>query len=81
MLEIACWVGMVNACVDSFLSFMLWKQMQSVLSNIPGSLGMDLGNLNPLGMTTIILGFFLWIIPTAGMILYLRKPALRMLMK
>jgi hypothetical protein len=81
MLEIACWIGMVNACVDSFLSFTLWKQMQTALLNIPGTLGMGLGNLNPLGMITIIFGFFLWIIPTIGMILYLRKPALKILMQ
>jgi hypothetical protein len=81
MLEIACWIGMVNACIDSFLSFILWEQMQTALSNATGTLGISLGNLNPLGMTTIILGFFLWIIPSIGMVLYLRKPALRMLMK
>jgi hypothetical protein len=81
MLEIACWIGIVNACVDSFLSFMLWNHMQTALSNVSGNLGMGLGNLNPLGMTTIILGFFLWIIPTIGMIVYLRKPALKMLMQ
>jgi len=81
ILEIACWVGMMNACIDSFLSFILWKQMQAALSNVLGTLGMGLGNLNPLGMTTIILGFFLWIIPTIFMIVYLRKPGLKALMK
>ena len=81
MLEIACWVGMVNACVDSFLSYLLWRQMQTALSNVTGTLGIGLGNLNPIGLATIFLGFFLWIIPTIGMILYLRKPGLKMLMK
>jgi hypothetical protein len=81
ILEIACWIGMVNACIDSFLSFMLWKQMQTALSNVTGTMGMSLANLNPLGMVTIILSFFLWISPTIGMIVYLRKPALKALMK
>jgi hypothetical protein len=81
ILEIACWVGMVNACIDLFLSFMLWKQMQAALSNVTRAMGMDLGSLNPLGIATIILGFFLWIIPTIVMIVYLRKPGLKALMK
>ena len=55
--------------------------MQTALSNITGTLGMGLGNLNPIGMASIFLGFFLWIIPTISMILYLRKPELKMLMK
>jgi hypothetical protein len=81
ILEIACWVGMLNACIDTFLSYILWKNMQSALSAVTGTMGMGLGNLNPLGMATIILGFFLWIIPTIGMIVYLRKPGLKALMK
>jgi len=81
VLEIACWIGMMNACIDSFLSYMLWKNMRTALSAVTGTMGMGLGNLNPLGMTTIILGFFLWIIPTIGMIVYLRKPGLKALMK
>ena len=80
MLEIACWAGIVNAWVDAFLNFMVWRQMQTALSRIPGTMGMGLGNINPIGMSTIILGLGLWIIPTIGMILYLRKPALKTLM-
>jgi hypothetical protein len=80
VLEIACWIGMLNACIDSFLSYILWKNMQTALSAVTGTMGMGLGNLNPLGITTIILGFFLWIIPTIGMIVYLRKPGLKALM-
>jgi hypothetical protein len=81
ILEIACWVGMLNACIDSFWSYILWKNMQTALSAVTGTMGMGLGNLNPLGMATIVLGFFLWIIPTIGMIIYLRKPGLKALMK
>ena len=81
ILEIACWIGIVNACIDSFLSYILWKNMQTALSNVTGTMGMDLVNLNPLGMATIILGFFLWIIPSIGMIIYLRKHGLKALMK
>ena len=81
ILEIACWVGIMNACIDSLISYMLWKQMKAMLSTVTGLMGMGLENLNPLGMATIIFGFFLWIIPTIGMIVYLRKPALKALMK
>jgi hypothetical protein len=72
---------MMNACIDSMISFMLWKQMKAMLSTVTGLMGMGLENLNPLGMAAIILGFFLWIIPTIGMIVYLRKPALKVHMK
>ena len=81
ILEIACWIGMANAFVDSFLSYMLWKQMQTALSHVIGFLSTSLSYLNPLGITTIIIAFFLWIIPSIGMIIYLRKPALKALMK
>jgi len=81
ILEIACWVGMVNACVDSLLSYIFWKNMQSALSSFVGTMGMSLGYINPLGIITIILGFFLWIIPSIGMILYLRNPKIKAIMK
>jgi hypothetical protein len=81
ILEIACWIGMINACVDSLLSYILWKNMQAALSSVMGSIGMSLGYINPLGMITIILGFFLWIIPSIGMILYLRRPKIKEIMK
>ena len=81
ILEIACWVGMVNACIDSFVSFILWKQMQAALSTVTGMMGMDLGNLNPLGMATIILGFFLWIIPTYRNDCVLTKTSIESIMK
>jgi hypothetical protein len=79
ILEIACWIGLLNACVDSFLSFIFWKQMQAALSSVEGTLGMGLGDLNPLGIATILIGFFLWIIPAIGMVVYLRKPAIKAL--
>jgi hypothetical protein len=81
ILEIACWIGMVNACVDSLLSYILWENMQAALSSVMGTMGMSLGYINPLGMITIILGFFLWIIPSIGMILYLRSPKIKANMK
>jgi hypothetical protein len=77
ILEIACWIGMINACVDSLLSYILWENMQAALSSVMGTMGMSLGYINPLGMITIILGFFLWIIPSIGMILYLRSPKIK----
>jgi hypothetical protein len=81
ILEIACWVGIVNACVDSLLSYIFWKNIQTALSSVMGTMGMSLGYINPLGMITIIIGFFLWIIPSIGMILYLRSPKIKALMK
>jgi hypothetical protein len=80
ILEIACWVGIVNACVDSLLSYISWNKIQAALSSVMGTMGMSLGDINPLGMITIILGFFLWIIPSIGMILYLRSPRIKAIM-
>ena len=81
LLEIACWIGIVNACVDSCISYVLLKQMQKALSDVIGTMGVSMGNINPLGTAAIILGFFLWIIPTLILIVYLRKPELKALMK
>jgi hypothetical protein len=81
ILEIACWVGMVNACVDSLISYILWKNMQAALSSVMGNMGMSLGYINPLGIITIIMGFFFWFIPSIGMIVYLRSPKTRANMK
>jgi hypothetical protein len=81
ILEIACWIGMVNACTDSCMSYILWKNLQAALSTVTGATGIGLGNLHALGVLTIILGFILWIMPTTIMIVYLRKPALKALMR
>jgi hypothetical protein len=81
ILEISCWIGITNACVNSILSYIFWKKIQAVLSSVIGSMGMSLGHINPIGMTTIILGFFLWIIPSIGMILYLRSSKIKAIMK
>jgi hypothetical protein len=81
MLEIACWIGLVNACMDSLLSYAFLRQMNAVMSAVTSSMGVGLGSLNPLGIVTIIAGFFLWIIPSFGMIMYLRRPKLKELLK
>jgi hypothetical protein len=81
ILEIACWIGIVNACVDSLLSYILWKKMQAVLSAVTGTMGISMGQINPFGILTLVIGFFLWIIPSIGMILYLRNPKIKAAMK
>jgi hypothetical protein len=80
-LEIAGWVGLLNACVDTLLSYSIWKNMQAMMSAVSGLMGMRGGDLNPLGLVTILAGFFFWIVPAIGMIVYLRKPKLTELMK
>ena len=77
-LEIACWIGLANAVVDSTLSYAIWKNMQDTLSMaLRGLGGGQYSYINPLGFVTIVVGFFLWIIPSVGMIIYLRRPAIR----
>ena len=77
-LEMACWVGMFNAFVDVALSYLIWKNMQDTLSMaLRGLGGGQYSYVNPLGLFTIVVGFFLWIIPSVGMIVYLRRPTIR----
>ena len=77
-LEIACWIGMVNAFVDTTISYLIWKNMQDVLSMVMrGMGGGQYSFVNPLGLIMIVLGFFLWIIPSALIIVYLRRPLIR----
>jgi hypothetical protein len=77
-LEIVCWVGMFNAFVDTALSFVIWKNMQDTLSMVMrGAGGSQYSFINPLGFFTIVLGFFLWVIPSIGMVIYLRRPVIR----
>lgn len=77
-LEIVCWVGIFNALADTTLSFLIWKNMQDTLSMVMrGTGGSQYSFINPLGFFTIALGFFLWIIPSVGMVIYLRRPVIR----
>jgi hypothetical protein len=77
-LEIVCWVGIFNALADTLLSFLIWKNMQDTLAMVMrGMGGSQYSFINPLGFFTIILGFFLWIIPSVGMVFYLRRPVIR----
>jgi TRAP-type C4-dicarboxylate transport system permease large subunit len=77
-LEIVCWVGIFNALADTTLSYMIWKNMQDTLSMVMRGMGSSQYTfVNPLGFFMIVLGFFLWIIPSVGMIIYLRRPIIR----
>ncbi|MBI3787297.1 MAG: hypothetical protein HY276_03480 [Ignavibacteriales bacterium] len=78
MLEIACWFGLFNACVDTAISYYIWKNMESLTSALlRGIGGSQYSSLNSIGYYSIVFGFFLWIIPCIGMIIYLRRPRIR----
>ncbi len=81
ILEILFWVGLVNAAVDSIAGYVFWHDTQALLSGLTGGAGLPLAQLNTLGLGAIIVGFFLWVIPSAGMIAYLRRPSVIALMK
>ena len=77
-LEIASWIGLINAVIDSALSYLMWKNMQDTLAMVLQGLGGgQYSYINPLGFLTIVVGFFLWMIPSLAMIVYLRRPAVR----
>jgi hypothetical protein len=49
--------------------------MQETLSMaLKGLGGGQYSSINSLGLITIVVGFFLWIIPSAAMVVYLRSP-------
>lgn len=78
MLEIACWIGLFNAAVDTFLSYKIWASTQETLSMALRSMGGGhSAYLDPVGFFLIILGLFIWIIPSVGLIFYLRRPIIR----
>jgi hypothetical protein len=77
-MEAACWIGLLNAVVDTLLSYAMWHNMQETLSEVLRGLGGgQYSYLNPIGFFTIIAGFFLWVIPCGLMIVYLRRPKIR----
>ncbi len=81
LLRIACWIGLANACLDSFISYIFMEHMNAALSSVSQMVGGGIGNHNTFGMAAILGGFILWIVPTIGMIFYLRRPKLVELMK
>ncbi len=81
ILEISCWVGLANACIDSLLSYELWNSMETALAGMTRGTGVSVGRINLFGMIAIIIDFFLWVVPAIGIIVYLRRPTLKALMK
>lgn len=78
MLETACWIGFFNASVDTYLSFEIWSSTREALSMALQSMGGGHSTyLDPVAFFLIVLGFFIWIIPAAGLIFYLRRPIVR----
>ncbi len=66
-LEAACWIGLLNGCVDTALSYWIWKNTQESLAMVfRGIGGGQYSSLNSLGLFTIVVGFLLWIFPSVG---------------
>lgn len=77
-LEIVCWIGLINAFVDTYLSYEIWSRAQETFNVVLRSVGGGHSTyLNPLGFFTIVLGCILWFVPAVGIIIYLRRPAIR----
>ncbi len=73
LLEIACWVGIVNGIVDTAVSMMLWNEMEKALTSLVGPMSVRFLSWNPFGLVLIVAGFFLWLFPTVGLLIYLRR--------
>ncbi len=80
ILEIACWIGFVNACVDTTASYIFWKRMETAMNAMAGGVGLTLAHISTYGMGAIVVGFLIWVIPSIGIVVYLRRPSLRSLM-
>jgi hypothetical protein len=81
ILEVAAWVAILNSIIDSVLSYISWRNMENLRSAIAGSIGMRMSELNPLGVGAIAVGLVIGLSISVAMILYLRRPALKALMK
>ncbi|MGB2867040.1 MAG: hypothetical protein WBD36_01195 [Bacteroidota bacterium] len=81
ILEIGCWVGLGFGAGETVLSYTIWREMQLSLAGLLKSLGAGQYTLaTPLGMAAILLGLLLWVVPTVGIGVYLRRPNVRALM-
>jgi hypothetical protein len=77
-LEVACWIGIANALVDTYLSYEIWSGMQDAFNIVLRSMGgAHSSYLNPLGFFMIVLGFLLWVVPSIALVMYLRRPIIR----
>ena len=73
ILEICCWIGLFNALVDTLLGYFTWKSTEDTLSSLLGSSAMRGYDLNPIGIATMVFGVVLWILPSVGMLAFLRR--------
>ncbi|HET9130953.1 MAG TPA: hypothetical protein VFO86_08400 [Terriglobia bacterium] len=80
ILEITCWVGMLNACVDTVMTWSYWKAMENSMHTLVGGMAGSMIQMDSLGLGTIIFGFLIWVIPSIGILVYLRRPSLKALM-
>jgi hypothetical protein len=80
ILEIACWIGFFNACVDTAASYVFWTRMQSAMGTMAGGLGVTMAQISGYGAGAILAGFFLWVVPSIGIVVYLRRNSLKALM-
>ena len=77
-LEIACWIGLINAVVETSLSYLIWKRTQDAMGDVLRNLGGgQYGSFDQIGVVSIVLGFLFWVAPCVGMIIYLRAPKIR----
>jgi hypothetical protein len=77
ILEVACWIGILNACVDTTVSYVFWKDMESAMIGLTGGMGLTINQVNPLGLGAILLGFLVWTVPSMFIVRYLRKASVR----
>lgn len=77
-LEVACWVGFVNALIDTTLGYLIWSKTQEAFSEVLRGLG---GNqysfINQAGLASIFVGLVLWVVPCGGLIVFLKKQSVR----
>ena len=67
ILAIACWIGILNACVDTSASYLFWRRMETAMHALAGGIGVTVEQISPYGLGAIIAGFFLWMVAAAAL--------------
>jgi hypothetical protein len=78
--EAACWIGIINAFADTAFSYYSWNTMRIAMGDLIGQYGGGLSGLHQLGLAAILFGFVLWIVPSAGFVIFVRRASVRQAM-
>jgi len=81
LLEIAAWFGLVDGMVESILGYLIMEQLQTSMAAMMRGVGAGGYSLQlSLGPAATIFGLIVWLIPSVGCIIFLRRRSIREIM-